>query len=350
MTQPQAQTQEPQAQKTQTAQQVATKTVSKLLGSTARQPLSRTTVSLHPLFHLGAFGAGKSGKTHLGLGARTHAVYAAETDPRTFEVQKGELLIPSRPLTVAYANFDRDADTVLINLPEDFSIIEEKLYLDGQGEDAQIMVFPTEGELDRLMDRFAQFLADVEADVKNGVVHLCQVDGGTPLWDNIRDTMLNAVKPAGKTPEGEPRHLARQYGPPNNKIRSVVMQRLYSMPCHTYLTLESRDRWTGQNDKALDAQKNVIQDPDGWSKTEYYVDMFTEMKIRESINPLTGSAQKERVAIPVRSVSVGSIGATYRAPTYAGLYRAAFSRPLLVPDDYAAYDELEATHAQLFFE
>ncbi len=164
-------------------------------------------------FHLGLWGVGKTGKSHIGLDARTSEVRKPDIMDDFNRTDKGEVLIPSKPIPVAYANFDRDAASVLQNLPEDVDIITEDFFLDDLGE-LLVSVLMNSADFDKLFNLYAEFIKD---SVSDGI-ELIHVDGGTILWEDMRMWKLPApVDPGtGEAPGYQP----KQYATPNIGMRT----------------------------------------------------------------------------------------------------------------------------------
>lgn len=289
--------------------------------------------------HAAAWGSGKMGKSHLGLDARTHEVRlpgkAAKDD--FSDDEPGDVIIPSKPLLIAYANFDRDPHSVVMNLPDDAQIIHEKFYEDEEGE---LLIAMTDRERERLFTRYEEFLDEATEAEVNMIV----TDGGKTLWDEVREARL--PDPAGKDPEGNPRHLPRQYGPANREMRARFMRRLYSAPTHTLIVLEARELWSGQNDTKKDANGNVVLDFDGWSKTDHMVDTMVHMRMAS--RNINGAAFKQREGLLTVALKDSQVGQSIVKPTFRDLYkRNVPSAPLLLPEDRAEFLKLEAKHGSL---
>lgn len=289
-----------------------------------------------PYLHLEAWGEGKAGKTDLGLRARTHAIHApGKPSASGFGTDPGELLIPSKPLSIAYANFDRDPATVVVNLPDDVEIVEEPLYLDANGEPF-IYVGPL--EVEQILKKLEAFFDEVD-----GVADLVVLDGATIVWEDVRTVKLGP--PAGTTPEGEAHHLPRQYGPANAEMRSRVMQRFYGLRAHTYITHEASEKWASASGPQLDAQGNAVLRMDGWNKTKHYIDVGGQMKLAKVAGDAAGQTKAERRFICDLSVNAAMIGRTISNPSFAGLYQATYPRvPLLKREDRERFDELQKKH------
>lgn len=301
--------------------------------------------SLYPSLHVGTWGPPKSRKSSFALRARTHMIslpgqsIPGETkfDPPTYE--PGELLIPSKPLTIAYANFDRSAHTVYKDITLGANIIEERLY---EMEDGTPLALGGPTDYQRLTDRFLTFVEDMMK--MDEPPHLIFVDGGTILWENVRGVLLDTVAPGGKTPEGDPRHLPRQYGPSNKYMREQIMKRLYNMQLHTVISRESSERWAGQNEPLKDPNEpgGVALRADGWNKTGHYVDVDLQMRM------ITNPGQAEiPTAVCHLSIVPGMIGTTIRNPTFASVYELVTRMPLLLPEDRETYRLARAEHGKL---
>lgn len=325
-------------------QQLGNDTAAALQMKAGRQRLTRAGTFFPPI-HVGTWGPAKTRKTSLGLRAktsevRTSSVYEPVNPLNPFEVRKvisqGQVLIPSRPLRIALANFDRKADTVLKDIEHDFDIIEESLYELPDGAPASLA---NAAEYQAMIDRFLEFIADVRGDVD-----LIVCDGGTILWENVRGVLLESQAPAGKTPEGDARHLPRQYAPANKYMRESIMKTLYNLPLHTLITREAGERWSGQNSPDLDQNEpgGVALRPDGWNKTGHYIDVDLQMRLIK--NP----GQEEQVTgICHMSILPGMIGQSIRNPTFSGVYSTTMRLPLLLPEDRALFDELKTKHEKL---
>lgn len=299
----------------------------------ARALITKSSAPIYPDLHIRLWGQPKMGKSHLGLDARTHTVYGPPTMDGFKQVGDGELLIESQPLVVAYANFDRDAATVIQNLHDDVLIMSEAFYLDDEGNP---FIAPTTAMRNAQLERFKRFLTEAT----DAGVDLFQLDGGTIAWEGIRGLLLGA--PAGQTPEGEARHLPRQYEAPNNEMRGTVMQRLYGMPMHTVLTTEAGQVWNGQNSAEPDATEEggVKLRPDSWNKTDHYVDASLQMRYADRNIGGTMTRQHEaRYTACIRPPKVGSYIAN---PTFAGIFRDIYPAvPLLKREDRALFEELK---------
>lgn len=318
-----------------TSAQVAEKVTGKLLQQSRRRlTVGGSDDTRYPFLHLATWGPPKAGKSDLGLRARSHEIrllgVAPKSDPFNRPVQK--VLLPSQPLKIAYANFDRSAATVLANLPSDVDIVEEQFFLDEHGEP---LFMPDKAQLQQLLTRFDAFLVDAQSEN----VDLIVLDGGTIVWDNVRELRLSGLTPEGETPGGEPRLLPRQYAPANHEMRVSVMQRLYGARAHTYLTRESGEKWSGQNSVLRDANGDPVLRADGWNKTGHYADMDGLFKL------VTTPQGPARWYTPDVSIRPTLLGSTQTDPTFATLYKACYTTvPLLRREDIPAFERLKAQH------
>lgn len=314
------------------------------LARSSRQRITRSggqlTTPEKPLYlHMGTWSPPKMRKTSLGLRATSSEIRLPGKMNADFtEAEPGQVLLPAKPLTIAFANFDRDARTVIADIPGDFDILEERLF---EGEDGEPLVLGGPAAYQKIIDRFLDFTREVE---KSGEFDLMVVDGGTILWENVRAVLLDSVAPAGKTPEGEARHLPRQYGPSNKYMREQVMQRLYNLPMHTLITRESRERWAGQNEPLKDPTEvgGVALQSDGWGKTGHYLDLDLQMRMIK--NP--GEAELPLGVIHM-AIKAATIGTTVRHPTFSKLYTLMYGRPLLKRGDEQRFAELQQQHPKL---
>lgn len=289
--------------------------------------------------HVGVWSPPKMRKTSLGLRATSSEIRLPGKVDVNFEEQPGEVLLPAKPLTIGFANFDRDARTVLADIPGDFDILEERLF---EGPEGAPLVLGGPAAYQAIIDRFLDFCTEVE---KANEFDLMVVDGGTILWENVRAVLLDPVAPAGKTPEGDARHLPRQYGPSNKYMREQVMQRLYNLPMHTLITRESRERWAGQNEPLKDDREvgGIALQSDGWGKTGHYLDVDMQMRLVK--NP--GQPEMPQGIIHM-AIKASTIGTTMRDPTFARLYSVMLGRPLIKRGDEQTFLELQQQHgAQL---
>ena len=321
------------------AESVSKSVVDGLLAKGTRRqltPLSTDPEIRFPYLHLEAWGEGKSGKTDLGLRARTHEIRApGKPSASGFGTEPGEVLIPSKPLVIAYANFDRDPATVVVNLPADVEIIEEPLYLD-ENDEPYAYVGPV--EVDRILKRLDEFFNEVD-----GVVDLVVLDGATIIWEDVRTVKLG--DPAGTDPDGNPHHLPRQYGPANAEMRSRVMQRFYGLRAHTYVTHEASEKWASASGPVLDASGNAVLRMDGWNKTKHYIDVGGQMKIAQVAGQAAGSVKAERQFICDLSVNAAMIGQRVANPSFSGLYQRTYPKvPLLKREDREEFDRLQKEH------
>lgn len=326
--------------------QEAAKAAAEKLLSGARKAMSPAAAPAYPTIHARGWGTPKEGKSHFGLGARSHEVWLTERvekGPFEFEVKDIELLIPSKALTVAYANFDRDATTVLQNLPPDSYFIEESLYLDPATGEPYIA--PGLVEREAQLRRLVQFMSDVDEAWET--VDLFQLDGGTIAWENVRE--LRLPPPAGKDADGSPHHLPRQYAPANNSMRAEVMQRLYGMKMHTYLTTEAGQQWDSASKPVDDPNEKggARLRPDSWNKTDHYVDASFQLRHRE--RAATGSAAgglvNQHELMFTECIRPTLIGTHIANPTFGKLYKAIFPAvPLLKREDRATFEQLKEKH------
>jgi len=311
--------------------------------------------------HTGAWGQPKVGKSDLILSARTSEVRTkAKTEPDgkfgMKVVEEGKVVIPSKPLRIAFANFDRSSDTVLAALPPDFEIYEERYFED---EDGLPIVDPTGQVYQAQLNRFRVQMRDVGELAREGFIDLFGLDGGTITWENIRELRLPA--PEGKDPDGGVKHLPRQYAPANKEMRETVMQQLYSLQCNTVVTLEAGEVWTGQNKTAEDSSEpgGTKLKMDGWNKSLHYVDAEVKVHFRErpTANPAVLARQREVLFGPatIRPQLIGTYfkvaerepGKPLPKSALAEIYERVFSAPLLRVQDRAVFAELEAEHGQL---
>jgi hypothetical protein len=283
-------------------------------------------------FHMAAWAKAKMGKSDLGLRARTSEVRLPTAD---FSGDAGEIVIPSKPLVIAYANFDRDPASVVGNLPEDVEIITEDFYLDENGDP---LLMPTVKEFQKMLKRLHEFMAEA---VEAGC-NLFFLEGGTIIWEDIREGTL--PNPAGTTPEGEAHHLPRQYGPSNKEMRGQVMQRLYGLPMHTYLTTEAGVQWSSASkpDKDPETGEDKLR-LDGWAKTENYSDCLINLRIVQRSKGMT------REAIPTVALRPTILGKNFPNPSFALLYKLNLGAPLLLPEDRTGFLKLEAEHGSLSY-
>lgn len=311
----------------------------KLFGGAGRAILTQETVTLWPVLHIRVWGEPKMGKTHLGLGAETHALYkrvkvGEKANPfgggAIVEYTKGELLLPSRPMLIGYANFDRDPTTVLQNLEPGFQIAQEVFYADPEGNP---YIAPTKMEQAERMGRFQKFLDDCIA----AGVDLFQLDGGTIAWESVREMRLPAVQ-SGKTPEGEPSWLPRQYAEANTEMRGTVMQRMYGLAVHTVLTTEAGQVWDSASKPVEDLTEpgGAKLRPDSWNKTDHYEDASLQMRYAERAE---GRRQEARYTACIRPPKVGTFIAN---PTFGKVFADIYPDvPLLKKEDRAAFEELK---------
>lgn len=305
-----------------------------LLGKPARKKISLDIARQWPFMHLGVAGPAKVGKTDMALRARTHEVRTPDKMKGFDVVSKGEVVIPSKPLAIAFANFDRDARSVFANLPADSDITEEDFYLDSDGFTPLIALdVPT---MVRLLERLDEFLNDAEP-----TSDLVMVDGGTILWDDVRSVRMAGILPGGKDGDGQARHLPRQYAPANEKMRNDIMQRIYNLNCHTYLTQEVRAVWLSQNETMKGADGKEVVTFDGWNKTGHYVDIHGLMRIAAF-----AEGTKRVFKAPEVHVNIAQLGVDVKDPSFAGLYKAAYGLPLLKKEDRELFDKLEEEHGR----
>lgn len=311
---------------------------------TARATRRRVTASERSItermanLHATGWGKPKTGKTHIGLGARSDEVYLSiPADPKDPFAQptKGDVFIPSKPLLVAHANFDRPADTVLENLPQDYDYIEERFYLDDDGNE---LVIPTDADIVRLLQRLREFISDM-----SGWADMFVLDGGTIIWDDVRTIRLG--EPAGKDPDGGTKHLPRQYGPANSEMRHTVMQILYQGNFHSWLTLEAGEKWSGQNKPDVDEFGNPVMRLDGWNRTGYYSDLIGQVRLVELRNTRNELEWTRQYIIGEESIKTELIGRTFNKPTFAQIYHQTVPGvPFLRREDKERFAELYAEH------
>lgn len=315
-------------------QQAAQQAQAALLSKAGRKRVT-TGPAVVPKLHVGTWGQQKTRKSSLIVRARTSEVRLPPTVAADFSTTPGEVVMPSRPLRIAYANFDRNADTLWADLQGDEDIIEEEFYEDEEGVPLSLT---GPAQIARVLNRFREFINDLERDKDRD---LFGIDGGTIVWEHQRGVHLDPLPPAGKTPEGDPRHLPRQYGPANNAMRQDVMQRVYNMPIHTVITREAGERWAGQNAPMEDPREpgGVALRQDGWNKTGYYVDLDVQMRV------VKNDGQPPRhTAIFHTSIRAELIGTEMLNPTFGKLYSAVYHKPLLLPEQVEEFNRLMGEH------
>lgn len=292
--------------------------------------------------HAGGWGPPKTGKTHIGLSARSHEVRlpGKKSDVAFAKPEPGEVVIPSKALTIAFANFDRPADTVFDEIPRDYDIVEERFFEDEHGE--QIWV-PDDATVLDLLRRLQRFVTEAA-----GEVDLFLLDGATVIWENVRQVRLGA--PAGKDPDGLPHHLPRQYGEANAEMRMTVMQLLYAADFHSWITLEAGEKWDKASGPVMDPFGNPVLRLDGWNKTGHYCDVLGQTRFVEKRDG-QGNMHWVREYIPgPGSIKAQMIGQVIEAPTFADIYRRAFPNvPLLRREDREEYARLLAKHGDLLW-
>jgi hypothetical protein len=311
-----------------------------LLANTRRRKLAATPGERFPRLHAGPWGEGKTGKTHLGLAARTHEVWLAEeVDPDSpfSKLEPTSLLLASKPLVTAYANFDRPVFSVLPNLPADADITEEAYWCDEEGNP---LVIPTDKERADMIEALGEFLDD---SVTNGV-EMFVVDGATFLWEEVREWKLSGIEPGGKDGDGVPRHLPRQYKNANEAMRGQVMRKFYGLPMHGVLTREAREVWSSQNKVATDENGEALHEAHGWNRSLHFLDV--EFRMKWTPRSKGGTVVRQREAIISGSVKGSQIGMTVPDPTFAKVYGVTFGVPLLKQDDIPTFMELEAEHGK----
>lgn len=275
----------------------------------------------HLPLHLGLWGPGKSGKSYLALSARTSEVRTKDKVENFKVVERGSVVIPSKPLSIAYANFDRDAATVYKDLNPDIQIIEEEFYQ--QNGELIIPVFMKPADFEQMFQRLHRFIDEAEA----AGVELFVLDGGTVIWEEVREWKL----PKGEVLEGKERAGVRpaQYNSSNTTMRTRVMQRLYGMQNHTICIREASEVWQSAGEKAYEADGSVKMKADGWNKTGHYIDLDVQMRL----------IQEGRTATPREvSLSPGILDKPISSPSFAKLYGAVFGRPLLKEEDQETWD------------
>lgn len=305
-------------------------------GMLARQQRQRVVINSNPetrfpFLHIGEWGPGKMGKSHLALAARTSEVRLQKMGA-DFKAEVLEVTMPSKPMPIAYANFDREAHTVYSNLPADIDIIEEKFFEDLNG---MPIIAPNETMLAALVARFKDFLADSIADGRE----LIFVDGGTIVWQDVRFAKLENVAPGGKDGDGQERHVPRQYGPANATMRHEIMRPLYSAKAHTIISREAGERWASQNESVKDPGEvgGVALRPDGWNKTAHLIDLDVQMRTF----PGADGKIVRQALIPTTAIKASLLGKTYLEPTFAKLYTLTFGVPLLLRADIPEFLALE---------
>ncbi len=289
-----------------------------------RRELVKTEEWDRVFFHLGIWGPGKVGKTHLTLSAESTEIRKPDTVNDKFEVTaRGETLIPPRRLSVAYANFDREASTVISNLEDGFSIVTEDFYLDENGA-LLVALAMLPSDFIKLFARLKAFIADALEDE----VDLLVVDGATVIWENVREWKL----PKGEIEAGEVKGVApKQYATSNTAMRNEIMSHIRSAPIHTILTRESAQVWDSASAPRTDATGEIVLRPDGWNKTSHYVDMDVQMVLRSD------AMGRKRIGIPNIALKPAVIGAEIEDPTFEELFRRNFGHPLVLRQDIDAY-------------
>jgi hypothetical protein len=311
--------------------------ISKMLTG-RRKRLERSAQIYAWLFaHLGIWGPPKVGKSYLGLNARSSEVRLPDS-MEGFDFKKaGKVLIPSKPLSVAYANFDREAGTVLKDLQGEIDIITEDFYLDDEGE-LIIPVLMKPADFLLLFEKFAEFLGDAE----KAEVDLVFVDGGSIIWEEVREWLLPKEDPdkAGGHSGPQP----SQYNTSNTTMRASIMQRLHGVKAHTIISREAGTVWKSASETLKDANGNQVLRPDGWNKTGHYIDLDVQMKLIETNMGAT------RVAIPAGTALIPSIlGRTIEEPSFAKLFEANYRRPLILRADVDEYQAAVAEHGELSY-
>jgi hypothetical protein len=292
-------------------------------------------------FNLWLWGAGKVGKTDLALRARTDAMALPgekDEDNPFAKVEHGEIVIPSKPLSIAFANFDRAATTVYNNLPEDVQVFEEVFYQDEAGEQL-VPVGMEDADFDRLILRLDQFLVDA----RDAGMDLAFIDGGTIIWEYIRRWRL---PPPSPQKDGGMGNQPSEYAASNSTMRTV-MQRFYAAPFHTIVSMEDREKWSSARAPDKDASGNSVMIPDGWNKTERYMDMAARIALVDRNRTDGPGVEKKRVATVGMSIKAETIGRELIDPSFAGLYHMAYPHPLLKTEDVEEYHKLVEKHGPL---
>lgn len=309
-----------------TTSDVAENAISAILGKS-----NRTLVKKEPgawtwkYGHVRLWGPGKTGKTHLGLNARTSEIRKPDVVEGFQVKQKGEVIIPSKPLRVAHANFDRAATTVIDNLDDDIEFLQEELYTDEEGE-LLIPVVMSDNDFIKLFARFEEFIEDAVAWGAEMVV----VDGGTVVWEDARHWKL----PNTDDDQGIP---PKAYANANTTMRARVMQRLHGLKAHTVITCEAREVWASAREPSKDDQGNVLLKPDGWNKTGHYVDLDVRMRWAQKRSP-SGDLINQRIAVPTEvALRPEILGREFPNPTFEQLFRANYRHPLLKLEDLDEY-------------
>lgn len=285
-------------------------------------------------FHLALAGVGKVGKSHLGLSARTHEIREPDSVDAKFKRTPGAILIPSKPLSVAYANFDRPVDTVLDNLPEDSHFYEEIFYLNDDGEVLHPLELK-EADFQKLYLKLDEF---VRSSIQAGF-DLCHIDGGTIIWEHVRRWRLPPP------PKDKDSNVPNQYGPANQTMR-VWMQRLYSSQIHSLVSMEARELWQSASGPVVGSSGKPLMKPDGWGKTDHYSDMQVLMELKDRRGS-DGSLKPTRVGTISQSLKLELEGRTIDNPTYADLFKLNYGHPLLLRSDFDDYNEMLAQHPKL---
>lgn len=326
---------------------IAKEAVSKLFARTTRRQRTEANRPVEAQFknlHAAGWGVPKVGKTHIGLGATSHEVRLPGAIPEGAgpfaKPEPGEIVIPSKPLLVAHANFDRPADTVEDNLPSGYQYVEERFFEDEDGN--QIWV-PDDAQIERLIIRLNSFIRDA-----SGECDMFVLDGATIIWDDVRHVRLG--EPAGKDPDGGVKHLPRQYGVANAEMRASVMQAIYSADFNSWLTMEAGEKWSGQNKPDVDAFGNAILRMDGWNRSGHYCDTIGQVKFVELADG-NGGMKWTRQYIPgPGSIRATMIGQVITDPTFREIYKRAFPNvPLLKREDRELYAKLVAEHGPLMW-
>jgi hypothetical protein len=270
------------------------------------------------------FGVPKVGKTHMGMGATSSEVRLP--DKVTLDgATPGEILIPAKPLSIALANFDREAGTVIGNLEPGIDIISEDFFEDEDGE-LLIPVMMGPADFQKLFARLEAFVKDAENEGTNLII----VDGGTIIWEEVREWKLPKEVPTNAGQHSGPQ--PSQYNTSNTTMRTGVMQRLYGARAHTLITREAGPIWISASETMKDANGKQMNRPDGWNKTGHYIDLDMELQLIES------AMGTKRVAVPRMPVLTTAIlGRVINAPTFSKMFELNYRRPLLLPEDAEEY-------------
>ena len=308
-----------------TSTEAAQDAVSALLKGNRRQLQQNAPGIWNRVFmNLGIWSKGKAGKTHLALSAESTQIRKPDVMD-DFEIKEyGETLIYPRPLRTAYANFDREVESVLGNLDAGFDIVAEDFYRDKDGNLlVPIMMMPA--DFIALFKRFAEFINDAVSDE----MHLVVVDGGTAIWEDVREWKL----PRGKQESGEENVgiAPKQYATSNTAMRNEIMVQLRSSQIHTIITREAAAVWKSASETLTDAQGNEVMRPDGWNKTSHFIDMDVQIKLK------TSAIGVERVGIPNIALKPAVLGAEILDPTFEELFRRNYAQPLVLHQDVDEY-------------